>query len=294
MRIPLIALALLAALPSPAGAEATVGAATVEAARYPWLADWPAPLPVMVPLEARFAPPAGFARVEVAPESFAGWLRGLPLRTDRTNVLAYDGRRLLRPSAAVAVLDVGARDVQQCADTALRLHAEWLWHRGAADRAVYHFTSGDRSSWRDWKAGERFRVAGSRVERYRGAKRAGTRAAWRAWLDHLFRYAGTRSLRLDAAPVGERPFVAGDVLVQPGGPGHAVILLDLARHPDGRVAALIGQGFMPAEELHVLTMPGALDGVWFVLPAGPDEAVLTPSWPTPFRRAHALRFRDPR
>lgn len=289
MRTLLLALALCAALPSPAAAEATV-----DAAAYPWLADLPAPLPAMVPLHARFAPPAGFARVEVAPGGYAAWLRGLPLRTDRVHVLAYDGRRLVRPSAAVAVLDVGARDVQQCADTALRLHAEYLWHRGAADAAAYHFTSGDRSSWRDWRAGERFRVAGSKVERYRGAKRPATRAAWRGWLDHLFRYAGTRSLRLDAKPVGERPFEAGDVLVQPGGPGHAVILLDLARHPDGRVAALIGQGFMPAEELHVLTMPGALDGLWFVLPAGPDEGVLTPSWPTPFRRAHALRFSTPR
>lgn len=271
-----------------------VAAPEVDHAAYPWLPDLPPPLPPMIPLAARFAPPAGFARVDVAPGSFAAWLRGLPIRTDRTHVLAYDGRRLIRPSAAVVALDVGDRDVQQCADTALRLHAEYLWHRGAADQAAYHFTSGDRSSWRDWRAGERFRVSGSRVERIRGAKRPATRAAWRGWLDHLFRYAGTRSLRRDADPVGDRAFEAGDVLVQPGGPGHAVMLLDIAAHPDGRRAALIGQGFMPAEDLHVLFMPTALDGHWFVLPADDAGRVLTPSWPQPFAREHAIRFRGPR
>lgn len=261
---------------------------TVAVDDYPWLPSMGS-LPPLVPLAARFPAPAGFTRVEVAPQSFAAWLRGLPVRTDRTHVLAYDGRRLLRPSAAVVALDVEDRDVQQCADTVIRLHAEWLWHRGRADEAAYHFTSGDRSAWRDWRRGERFRVAGSKVERVRGAARPNTWAAWRGWLTHLFRYAGTRSLRFDSKPVGEAPYEAGDFFVHPGGPGHAVILLDVATHPDGRRVALIGQGFMPAEDLHVLQMPGALDGVWFPLPAG-EGVVQTPSWPQPFGRAQARRF----
>lgn len=260
---------------------------------YPWLPAMAAaaPLPPLVRLDARFPSPAGFTRVAAAPGSYAAWLRGLPVRTDRAAVLAYDGRPLFRPSAAVVALDVGDRDLQQCADTVIRLHAEYLWHRGRAAEAAYHFTSGDRSAWKDWRRGERFKVAGSRVERVRGAARPDTWAAWRGWLAHTFRYAGTQSLRLDSDPVGARPLRAGDFLVQPGGPGHAVVLLDVAEHPDGRRAALIGQGFMPAEDLHVLQMPGALDDVWFLLPPPEGGSIMTPSWPRPFARDQARRFR---
>jgi len=259
---------------------------------YPWLAAMAVegPLPPLVRLDARFPTPAGFARVIAAPDSYAAWLRGLPVRTDRTHVLAYDGRRLLRPSAAIVALDVGQRDLQQCADTVIRLHAEYRWHRGQADEVAYHFTSGDRSSWRDWRRGERFRIQGSKVERYRGAARSNTWKSWRGWLTHLFRYAGTQSLRRDSAPVGDTPFAAGDFLVHPGGPGHAVVLLDVAEHTDGRRIALVGQGFMPAEDLHVLQMPGAIDGVWFTLPPPGGGGMQTPSWPAPFGRAQARRF----
>ncbi len=259
---------------------------------YPWLAAMAAegPLPPLVRLDSRFPTPAGFTRVTVEPNSYAAWLRGLPVRTDRQHVLAYDGRRLFRPSAAVIALDVGDRDLQQCADTVIRLHAEYRWHRGQAEKTAYHFTSGDRSSWADWRRGERFRISGSKVERYRGRARSNTWKSWRGWLTHLFRYAGTQSLRHDSKPLGDRPFAAGDFLVHPGGPGHAVVVLDIAEHTDGRRIALVGQGFMPAEDLHVLQMPGALDGVWFTLPAPGDGPMQTPSWPQPFGRAQARRF----
>jgi hypothetical protein len=263
----------------------------VATADYPWMEDVSG-TPPMVRLSDRFPPPEGFTRPPAEAGSYAHWLRGLPLRTDRTNVLAYDGRRLIRPSAAVAVLDVGTRDLQQCADTALRLHAEYLWHAGRAHRAAYHFTSGDRSSWRDWRRGERFVVKGAQVKRVAGKARGGSHRSYRRWLTHLFRYAGTRSLKFDSEPVGERPVAPGDFYVQPGGPGHAVIIMDVATHADGRRAALVGQSFMPAEELHILASGGArvLDGAWFLLP-GPGQRLDTPSW-APFAREDARRFRD--
>lgn len=279
--------------PDAAPPDAAAPPPPVAVGDYPWLdtmAD-AGPLPPLIRLDTRFPTPDGFTRVPVEPGSYAAWLRGLPVRTDRTHVLAYDGRRLFRPSAAIVALDVGDRDLQQCADTVIRLHAEYRWHRGEADRVAYHFTSGDRSGWRDWRRGERFRIRGATVERYRGQARSNTWKSWRGWLTHLFRYAGTQSLRLDSDPLGDRPFAAGDFMVHPGGPGHAVVVLDVAAHPDGRRVALIGQGFMPAEDLHVLQMPGALNDVWFSLPAPGEGPIQTPSWPQPFGRAQARRFR---
>lgn len=255
---------------------------------YPWLAGWSEAPSSTRPLSAVFAPPDGFTRTPDTP--LTTWLRGLPVRQDRTEVRSFRGRAL-GPSKAVVALDVGTRDVQQCADSILRLHGEFLWSSGRAGQAAYHFTSGDRSAWSDWRRGERFAVKGSAVKRVRGRKVTGHRA-FRTWLMHTFRYAGTRSLKHDSMPVGASPIEPGDFYVAPGGPGHAVMVLDVATHPDGRRAALIGQGFMPAQDFHVVGRGGSrmLDGVWFLLPDASNASIATPSW-APFHRDDARRFR---
>ncbi|MCK6571966.1 DUF4846 domain-containing protein [Myxococcota bacterium] len=260
---------------------------------HPWLSTLSAEVP-HVPLATHFRPPAGFVPEPAPAGSFARFLRTLPVRQDRRTVLDFRGEPLFRPAAAAAViyLDVGDRDLQQCADTALRLFAEWRWQAGLAGRSAFHFTSGDVTRFSDWVNGERITAAGRGITRRAGARRAADHRSHRAWLDLVFRYAGTRSLAFDtdAVPKGA-PLAAGDLFVDPGSPGHAVILLDVARHPDGRSAALVGQGFMPAQDLHVLgaDAPVALDGVWFILP-GPDGELSTPAW-RPFPRASARRFR---
>ena len=260
------------------------------AATHPWLTSMNAEVP-HVPLDERFAPPVGFTRVPVEPGSFAEFLRTLPIRTDRQVVLDYRSRPLQRPAAAVVYLDVGETDSQQCADTAIRLHAEWRFGRGEAAQSAYHFTSGDRVRFADWVAGERVVAAGRGITRHRGAPRAAGHASFRAWLALVFRYAGTQSLRLDTTAVPEDAALeAGDVFVDPGSPGHAVVLLDVAGAPDGRRVALVGQGYMPAEDLHVLGAgpPATLEGVWFVLPEAGGQ-LATPSWRA-FSRAAARRF----
>lgn len=283
------ALALGLALASPAPAEPAPPAPP--APTHPWLASMNAEVP-RVPLDERFAPPPGFARIPVEPGSFAAFLRTLPVRTDRLTVLDYRSRPLVRPAAAIVYLDVGETDSQQCADTALRLYAEWRWSRGLGPDTSFHFTSGDRVRFADWVAGERVVAVGRGIARHAGARRAATHASFRSWLNLVFRYAGTQSLRLDTAPVPETHVLeAGDVFVEPGSPGHAVVLLDIAVAPDGRRVALVGQGYMPAEEMHVLGAgpPATLEGVWFVLP-GPGGQLATPSWRA-FARAAARRFR---
>ena len=271
-----------------------VGSTSVGAAfdwkSYPWLEESAGGSSGITPISTRFGAPASFHRVEASPESFQAWLRGLPLRTDRTEVLAYDGSPLRRPSAAVVLMDVGNRDLMQCADSLIRLHAEFLWGAGRADEAGYKFTSGDLSRWSDWRDGERFVVSGSSVDRRSGSSRPDNHSSFRRWLNLIFTYAGTVSLARDAALVtNNQELRPGDFFVDPGFPGHAVILLDIAENDRGDRIALVGQGFMPAEEIHVVRSSVALDGVWFPLPASPDGLLTTPSW-SPFPRSAARRF----
>lgn len=264
-------------------------------ARYAWLVSGERGAQALtelktIALEQRFAPPRGFTRVKLNNNPFGAFLRTLPLRTDRTTVYSHAGAALNSPAAAIVALDVGDRNLQQCADTIIRLHAEYLWSSDKQNELAYHFTSGDKSTWLDWAQGERFKVAGSRVDRVRSGKSDASRRAFRDWMDVVFMYAGTRSLRLDSKPVAPKDVRPGDFFVTPGSPGHAVIVLDVALHPDGRRAALLGQGFMPAQDLHVLraTYSGVLDQVWFLLP-NDAQTLRTPSW-QPFAADQIRRF----
>jgi hypothetical protein len=287
-------LALGLVLAFPGGADALPPAPPSADPAHPWLAGLSAEVP-RVPLSEQFGPPPGFVPDAAPPGSFARFLRTLPVRLDRRTVLDFRGDPLDRPAAAVIYLDVGDRDLQQCADTALRLYAEWRWQAGLAETSAFHFTSGDVTRFSDWVRGERITAAGRGIARRAGPPRAAGHRSHRAWLDLVFLYAGTRSLALDTDAVPPTaPVLAGDVFVDPGSPGHAVIVLDVARHPDGRSAALVGQSFMPAEDLHVLgaSAPQTVDGVWFLLP-GPGGSLATPSW-RPFPRESARRFRDTR
>lgn len=278
---------------APAPSNVAAPPAKVDRASYAWLAEIAEPVPELAPLASRFAPPKGYRRAEVADASYAAWLRGLPLRLDRKTVHAFDGRELRSPAAAIVFMDVGDRDLQQCADSAIRLHAEYRWHVGQGDKVSYHFTSGDLSSWKGWRSGERFVIAGNAVKKVNGPGRKADHATFRDYLSHLFRYAGTQSLRLDsdAVPPG-KPLAGGDFFVSPGAPGHAIVVLDVAENAAGEQVALMGQGYMPAQEFHVLADRGehVLDGVWFKLPAGADGALSNPSWQD-FPRTAARRFR---
>ena len=244
-----------------------------------------------VPLEQKFATPDGYTRAPVELGSYQAWLRKLPVHPTSTQVRTHAGRPVAAPAAAVVVMDVGRADLQQCADSALRLYAEYRWTRGDADALGFHFTSGDESRWADWRQGERFKVQGARVERVRGASTADDHASYRAWLQHTFLYAGTRSLALDAQAVPvDAPVQAGDVFVSPGSPGHAVVVLDVAASASGQQVGLLGQGFMPAQTFHVLRGEGGLATAgWFTLPQGSGEVLHNPSW-APLPREGLLRF----
>jgi hypothetical protein len=241
-------------------------------------------------IEGRFAPPPGFARVAAAPGTFAAYLRAMRLLPEGALVVDYAGRPLYDQGrhariAAVVDIDVGSRDLQQCADTIVRLHAEWRYAGGERNLS-YRTATGTTLSYREWLAGGRAIATGAKlvVERKAAAKKD-DRQAFRQWLDEVFAWANTASLERDGARVALKDVQGGDFFVASGRPfGHAVLVADVAKDERGRLALLLVQGFMPAQSVHVLRATDQT--AWFVVE--PDAAeVTTPFW-APFP-ASALR-----
>lgn len=256
-----------------------------ERRRYAWLDE----RSLVRSLERSFLPPPGYARVAVAERSFGEFLRGLPLRAPSTPVRAYDGSLLREGNdprvAAVAELDVSKADLQQCADSVMRLHAEWLWSEGRTGEIAYHFVSGDRASFSAYAAGDRPKIDGPKVSWARSASPDASRRSFRRYLELVFSYASTISLARTTRTVASKEISPGDFLVLPGGPGHAILILDVAENDRGERVALLGQGFMPAQDFHVLHAGGAL-GAWFPI----DGDIMTPFWPAPFGESSLRRF----
>lgn len=228
-------------------------------------------------LAARFPAPPGFTRVAVDPGSWGEWLRALPMKPAGSPVLLHSGAPKWRQDvhAGVVDIDVGNRDLQQCADAIMRLRAEWLWSARRPGDIAFNYTDGGRVPYSRWSKGERPSETG-RV--WRGsAKPDASYASFRNYMTQVFIYAGTYSLEHELKSVPLADIRIGDVLIKGGFPGHAVLVADMAVSPTGEKRFLLAQSYMPAQDIHVLKNPSEADGSpWYALPHG-DELV-TPEW----------------
>ena len=232
--------------------------------------------------------PAGYARIGTQPGAFGTWLRNLPLKPGRPEVLLYNGRKKGNQSAHTAVvdLDIGTRDLQQCADAVIRLRAEYLFARPCKEDIAFHFTSGDMARWTNWRDGMRPRVVGSHVSWIRLAVPDDSYTNFRAYLDTVFTYAGSASLERELEPV-ENPGhpEIGDAFVQGGFPGHAVIIVDVAENQEGDRVFLLAQSYMPAQDIQILRSFEDIDP-WYR--ARSSGELQTPEWE--FRYENLRRF----
>jgi hypothetical protein len=178
-------------------------------------------------------------------------------------------------------IDIGSRDLQQCADAVMRLRAEYLWSRGRARDVAFADTgTGAPMRWTSYAAGERPVAVGRKLEWRATAATATDYRAFRRYLDTVFVWAGTASLEKELAPVtGEAEI--GDVVIKGGFPGHAVLIVDLARHPGTReTKVLYAQSFMPAQSIHVLRSAADPSTAWAPTPRR-DATIATPEWTFP-------------
>jgi len=236
-------------------------------------------------LEARLAPPPGFRRLALAAGSFGAWLRRLPLQAGRGEVALFDGRPKSTQAlhAAVLDIDVGRRDLQQCADAVMRLRAEYLWSTRRADAVCFRAASGQAMPYSAFRRGER--PPPGRAAPW--TPQAAADSSWtgfRSYLDRVFNLANTASLTRELTPLRDpRQIEPGDVYIEPARGaryGHAVLVLDVTEDARGERSFLISQSYMPAQSIHVLKNPqDPQASPWYRAPA--DGSLETPEWSFP-------------
>ncbi len=227
---------------------------------------------------SRFNPPQGFERIKAPMGSFEGFLQELKLKPDGSPVLTYSGEeKTAQVHAAVVDMEIGDRDLQQCADAAIRLRGEYLYHAGMLDQISFRFTNGFQADYRKWRSGQRINVKGNLVQWTTGGKASDDYQTFRKYLDMVFSYAGTLSLSNELKSGSLENLKGGDVFIHGGSPGHCVIVVDVAENGDGEKRFLLAQSYMPAQEIHILKNPHNPDGdPWY----SPDDSpqIVTPQW----------------
>jgi len=226
-------------------------------------------------------PPEGYETVSVDSGSFAAWIRSLPLREEGTPVILYNGKP--KPSQqyhyAVLDLEIGEKDLQQCADAAIRFRAEYLYSQKKFDSISFNFTSGDTASFRKWIEGYRPRVNGNHVSWTKSAEIDSSYGTFKKYLDTVYMYAGSYSLSKQLMTKDDTDSIEiGDLFLEGGFPGHTVIAVNVASHKEtGKKIFLLAQGFMPAQDIHIvknLNDPGL--SPWYSTDFG--DSLDTPEW----------------
>jgi hypothetical protein len=239
-------------------------------------------------IQTRFHTPDGYSRVPAGADSFAQYLRDLPLKKDGEPVLYFDGSENSNGVyAAVVNQPISSRDLHQCADAIMRLRAQYLFQQGRYDEIAFHFVSGFLCDYASWRAGSRVKFRNDKAYWDKSAQADSSEEKFQAYLEIVYAYASTLSLDKELTPVSVDDMQIGDVFIRGGSPGHAIIVVDMAEDGRGGRCFMLAQSYMPAQQTHILrNYRDEAISPWYSLDFG--ESLSTPQWT--FTRDQLKRF----
>ena len=240
-------------------------------------------------IKTRFNPPTDFDRIQTKSNTFANYLQNFKLKPHNAKVHLYNGELKYRQDIHSAVLDidVGNRDLQQCADATMRLRAEYLYQQKQYDKISFNFTNGFKATYAKWRMGYRISVKGNMVTWIKTTTPSISYTTFKKYLVMVFSYAGTLSLAKELPSVPLKNLEIGDLFIQGGSPGHAIIVVDMAVNEQGEKMFLLAQSYMPAQEIHILKNPNNANiSPWYSMQN--LEKLVTPEWT--FTKSDIKRF----
>lgn len=226
--------------------------------------------PILAPVEEIILPPAvrhvrdvmppeNYQRVATEEGSYAAYIQNLVIKED-TTIYLHNGE--IKPDQSFGYLvidmDIGEKNLQQCADAAIRLRAEYLYAQKRFQEIRFNFTNGQTAYYEKWREGYRASLVGygnrARIVWEKKAEFEDSYESFRNYLNLVFNYAGSWSLDKELETVTNLEEVeVGDMLVRGAFPGHVMIIVDIARHQEtGEKLILLAQSARPAQDIHIV------------------------------------------
>lgn len=245
--------------------EGASGAEDVESEQVPEVEPYQYLDPQGMTLESRINVPEGYERKSTDEGSLTEFLRIYSLKEHGSPVLLYDGSEKWNQDAHAAVftLPIEERDLQQCADSIMRVYAEYYWYAQKFEKIRFHFTNGFLAEYGKWREGYRISVEGNQVSWVKTACYDDSYETFVKFMRMVFTYAGTLSMEQESETISVEEARIGDVILKGGSPGHVVMIVDMCENEEGEKAFLLAQGYMPAQEFHVLKNPAHEENPWY-------------------------------
>lgn len=216
-------------------------------------------------LGERFLVPDGYGRKKREQGTLTAFLREYPLKKAGKPVLLYDGSRKGNQSAHAAVLKlpIENEDLQQCADSIMRVYAEYFWQTKQFEKISFSLGGGFQADYSKWRQGYTISVSGDTARWVPSSSSDGSYQSLKKYLRLVFAYSGTATMEGETKKIAREDIRVGDVFLKGGSPGHVVMVVDVCEREDGAKAFLLGQGYMPAQEFHVLKNPRHEEDPWY-------------------------------
>lgn len=172
--------------------------------------------------------------------------------------------------AAVFSLPViSSADLQQCADSVMRMYAEYFRQTGQYDKIRFHFVNGFLFDYPTYRSGGRVIFDGDTAKWQTSAVYDDSYEAFENYLYITFAYSSTLSMKEESIPADLNDIRIGDVFLNAGSPGHVVMVVDVCeKETDGKTgekAFLLAQSYMPAQQFYVLQNPLHENDPWYYL-----------------------------
>lgn len=223
-------------------------------------------------VDTRTLVPEGFVRTVYEEGTFPKYVQSYALKEAEAKVINYDGSMYGYQSGHIGVLEipVPSNGLQQCADALMRIRAEYLWSQNKKNEIGFNFTSGHYCSWKQYAEGFRPKIKGSKVSFHKTRAANASKENFYNYLNLIYTYAGTQSLYDELPKISSVDDVeVGDMLIYPGSPGHVIMVVDKAMNEEGEKLFIFAQGNTPAQSVHMLKNPNALDlSPWYEIEMG--------------------------
>jgi len=216
-------------------------------------------------IQERISEPEGYQRINCRGGSFGEFLRNYPLKKHGSPVLLYNKEEKGNQNAHAAVfkLPIEKEDLQQCADSIMRMYAEYFWETGQKERIRFHFVDGFLADYTKWRDGYRIQVGSNSSSWVKSASYNDSYSNFKKFMRIVFAYAGTLSMEEESKKISLEKLKIGDIFIKGASPGHVVMVVDICKNKEGKKAFLLAQGYMPAQEFQLLKNPLHEEDLWY-------------------------------